>query len=300
MKTSSPQQKESSRKTHPRRAGLPKIHNLPYLGFGLGARTPHYQELVKSPSAVDWLEIISENFMVDGGPPLAWLDQLAPQYTIIPHGVSMSIGSAEPLDRDYLKRLQKLIRRINPPWFSDHLCWGQFSGKHMYNLLPIPFTKVTARLIVEKVRTLQDMMEIPFLLENVSSYVEFQSSEMPEWEFLAHVADKADCGILLDINNVYVSAVNHGFEPEEFLNAMPPERVIQYHIAGHLDKKGYLFDTHDHPIKEAVWTLFEKAVRRFGDTSVLLERDDHIPPLADLIAELDEARAIQSTVRDAR
>lgn len=275
-----------------RKTKTTKIHNLPALGFGIGLRHEHFHDLLTPHPQVEWLEIISENFMVEGGVPLTVLEEFAERYPLIPHGVSMGIGSVDPLDREYLKKLRTLIRRINPPWFSDHLCWGQFSGTHMYNLLPVPFTKVSAKLIADKAKIIQDYMEVPFILENVSSYVEFQSSEMPEWEFLRWVAETADCGILLDVNNVYVSSFNHSFDPLTFLRAMPPERVIQFHIAGHMDKKTYLLDTHDHAVKKEVWTLFQEAVRLFGDASVLLERDDHIPPLKTLLKELEQARKV--------
>ena len=276
-----------------------KIYNLPYLGFGIGLRTVHFEEILKKYPQIDWLEIISENFMLEDGKPIYFLEAFAERYPLIPHGVSMAIGSVDPLDRDYLKKLKKLLQRIHPPWFSDHLCWCQYSGKHMYNLLPVPYTKASAKLIAEKVKVLQEEIGIPFLLENVSSYVEFQSSEMPEWEFLSQVAEKADCGILLDVNNVFVSSYNHGFDPVTYLENVPPERVIQFHIAGHLDKKTYLLDTHDHPIRKEVWDLYQKAIPLFGDVSLLLERDDHIPPLPTLLKELNEAKEYHEQITQA-
>lgn len=276
---------------------LSKRFNVPYLGFGIGLRAPHYDALLRDTHAVDWLEVISENFMLAGGRSLYILDQFKERYRLIPHGVSLSIGASDPLDWDYLHRLKTLLRRIDAPWFSDHLCWSQQGGAHMHNLLPLVYTPEVATFVAEKIRIVQDFMEIPFLVENVSSYVEFKESQLSEWEFLTQVVEKADCGILLDINNIYVSARNHNFDPKTYIDHMPAERVIQYHIAGHDDRGSYILDTHDHPVRDAVWDLYAYAVPRFGNVSLMLERDDHIPPLSELLDELNHARAIYKSVR---
>jgi len=273
---------------------ISKRFNVPYLGFGIGLRTPHYKDLLENKPNADWLELISENFMLEGGRSLYMLDQFKERYRLIPHGVSLSIGASDPIDWDYLRRLKKLIQSINAPWFSDHLCWSQQGGAHMHNLLPLIYTPEIASFVAEKIRIIQDFMEIPFLVENVSSYVEFKESTLSEWEFLKQVVEKADCGILLDINNIYVSARNHNYDPVTYLKHMPPERVIQYHIAGHDDRGSYILDSHDHPVRDDVWALYAQAVPLFGDVSLMLERDEDIPPLPELIAELDYARAIHA------
>lgn len=275
---------------------MQKRFSVPYLGFGIGLRSPHYQDLLHTDPPVDFLEIISETFMLPGGHSLYMLDQFREKYRIVPHGVSLSVGASDPLDWDYLRRLKLLVKRINAPWFSDHLCWSQEGGAHMHNLLPLMYTDEVASFVAEKIRIVQDFMEIPFLIENVSSYVEFQASQMQEWEFIANVAEAADCGFLLDINNVYVSARNHGFDPMTYLRYLPPERVIQYHIAGHDDRGDYILDTHDHPVREDVWSLYRCAVSLFGDVSLMLERDDNIPPLSELIEELAHARRVHLEV----
>jgi len=273
-----------------------KRFNVPYLGFGIGLRPPHYHDLLETSPQVDWLELISENFMLEGGRSLAMLDQFKERYRLIPHGVSLSIGASDPLDWDYLRRLKKLLQSINAPWFSDHLCWSQMGGAHMHNLLPLVYTEDVAAFVADKIRVVQDFMERPFLVENVSSYVEFKDSKMTEWEFLVQVVERADCGILLDINNVYVSARNHEFDPVTYLTHIPPERVIQYHIAGHDDRGIYILDSHDHPVRDDVWALYAKAIPMFGEVSLMLERDEDIPPLPELLAELDDARSIHAQV----
>jgi uncharacterized protein (UPF0276 family) len=272
---------------------LKKFAGLPYLGFGIGLRTEHYHDLLEHPpKEVQWLEIISEGFLIEGGRPLEYLEIFSKRYPLIPHGVSLSIGSTDPLDQNYLKKLKKLVNKIKAPWFSDHLCWTKFQGHNMHNLIPMPYTKVSAKLIADKVKKVQDIVGRPMLLENVSSYIEFKANEMTEWEFLTLVAEKADCGILLDINNVFFSSFNHEFDAMEYLNNIPPERVIQYHMAGHLDKGDYIIDTHDHDIRREVWDLYQKAIPLFGEVSFLLERDDHIPPLKTLLKELQYAKKL--------
>jgi uncharacterized protein (UPF0276 family) len=273
-----------------------KRFKVPYLGFGAGLRPVHFSDFLETKPQVDWLEVISENFMVDGGRPFYFLDQIRELYSMVPHGVSLSIGSADPLDWDYLNRLKALVKRLDPPWFSDHLCWTGVHGKNLHNLMPLPYTSEVADYIGERARIIQEFMEIPFLLENVSSYMEFKESTMTEWDFLTRIVEKADCGILLDINNVYVSSFNHQFDPMTFLKGIPADRVIQYHIAGHNDKGHYILDTHDHEVRDEVWALYQQAAPMFGDVSLMLERDDDIPPLEEMLKELDYAKAIQTNL----
>ncbi len=267
----------------------------PFPGFGLGLRKEHYQAVVAGSPAVDWFEILTENYLVGGGKPLYFLETIRARYPMAMHGVSLSIGSADPLDRTYLKQLKTLVERIEPLWVSDHLCWTGVGGINLHDLLPLPYTEAVLAHVVERVLQVQEFLGRRILLENVSSYLQFPESEMPEWEFLRQVAERADCLILLDINNVYVSARNHGFDPWEYLEAIPPERVWQFHLAGHTDLGDRVIDTHDHPVRDEVWRLFRQAARRFGPTATLLERDDRIPPLEELVQELDRARAL---VRD--
>jgi len=260
------------------------------LGFGVGLRRPHYSHVLQTRPKMDWFEAISENFMVDGGRPLEVLEGVRNNYPIVLHGVSLSIGSADPLNRDYLRKLAALARRFEPAWISDHLCWTGIGGRNVHDLLPLPYTEEAVSHVASRVRQVQEMLGRHILLENVSSYLTFAHSTLSEWEFLSAVAEEADCAILLDINNIYVSAFNHGFEAERYLEAVPAERVVQFHLAGHSDHGSYLLDTHDHPVCEAVWALYEKAVRRFGPAATLIEWDDHIPDFATLAAAADQAR----------
>jgi uncharacterized protein (UPF0276 family) len=269
----------------------------PYLGFGLGLRTDHYQDILDQRPAVDWFEIISENYLIPGGKPLHFLDRIRADYPMVMHGVSMSLGSSDPLDENYLRRLKALADRIEPAWFSDHLCWTGVHGKNMHDLLPLPYTEEAVAHVAERAKRAQDFLGRPLLIENVSSYVTYTQSGMTEWEFLNAVVERADCRILLDVNNIYVSAYNHGFDPRDYLNAVPVERVWQFHLAGHTNNGDYIIDTHDHPVIEPVWDLYADAVRRFGDVSTMIERDDNIPPLAEVLAELDQARTIADDVR---
>lgn len=258
----------------------------------MGLRSTHYQEIMAQNPLIDWFEIIAETFMLDGGKAQYYLDYFNERYRIVPHGVSLSIGSVDPLDPHYLKRLKKLLDKVNAPWFSDHICWTKVHGKNLHNLMPLPYTEETVKFVSQKIRQVQDYMQRPFIFENVSSYVEFQESQMSEWEFVTAVSEQANCGILLDINNVFVSAFNHHFDAMEYINHIPVERVYQFHIAGHKDKGTYLLDTHDADLRDEVWDLFSSACQRFPDASVLLERDDHIPPLTDMMIELNHARAL--------
>lgn len=254
-------------------------------GVGIGLRIPHYQHILEQKPVVDWFEIISENYMVDGGRPLHILDQILEQYRVVQHGVSMYFGSAEPLNREHLRRLKELVRRTNTPWLTDHLCWGSVDGRYTHDLLPMPYTFEAARLTAEKVRQVQDFVEVPVAVENVSSYAEFHMSEMTEWEFLNEVVEQADCGVLLDVNNIYVSSLNHGFNPMEYVNSVPAERVAQIHTAGHSTFERYTLDTHDHPVVEPVWDLYRRAIERCGFTATLLEWDDNIPSFEEVHRE---------------
>ncbi|MBI4892093.1 MAG: DUF692 domain-containing protein, partial [Acidobacteria bacterium] len=233
----------------------------------------------------DWFEIISENYMVDGGRPLAVLDRILEQYRVVQHGVSMYFGSSGPLNREHLKRLKTLVRRTRTPWLTDHLCWGSVDGRYTHDLLPMPYTFEAAKLTARKIRQAQDYLEVPIAVENVSSYAEFHASEMTEWEFLNEVVERADCGILLDVNNIYVSSRNHGFRAREYVEAVDPARVMQIHIAGHSKFEKYVLDTHDHPVIAPVWRLYERAIERCGPTPTLLEWDDHIPSFDEVHGE---------------
>jgi uncharacterized protein (UPF0276 family) len=272
-------------------------------GVGIGLRIPHYAHILEQKPAVDWFEIISENYMALGGRPLAILDQILEQYRVVQHGVSMYFGSADPLDREHLARLKALVRRTRTPWLSDHLCWGSVDGTYTHDLLPMPYTWEAVRVTAAKIRQARDFLEVPVVVENVSSYAEFHVSEMTEWEFLAEVVERADCGILLDVNNIYVSSRNHGFDPFTYLNAVPAERVAQIHIAGHSTFEKFLLDTHDHPVLDQVWSLYARAIERCGPTATLLEWDDRIPSFGEVHAEaLKASRYLEAAapVRAAR
>ncbi len=265
----------------------------PSLGMGLGLRTEHYQYILEHLPTIDWFEILTENYLVDGGSPLYYLDKIVEHYPLVMHGVSLSIGSSDPLNIDYLSKVKKLADRIKPKWISDHLCWTGVHQRNMHDLLPLPYTEKMINHVVERVKRVQDIYKQQILLENVSSYITYKDSEMTEWEFISEIANRADCFILLDINNIYVSAFNHGFEPEIYLSYIPTNRVQQFHLAGHLNCTDYIIDTHDHPVIEEVWELYAKAIKRFGDISTMIERDDHIPPFEELLQELDYAKNIK-------
>jgi len=265
-------------------------------GVGIGLRVPHINHILERRPVVDWFEIISENYMVDGGRPLAVLDRILEQYRVVQHGVSMYFGSPGPLNREHLKRLKTLTRRTGTPWLTDHLCWGSVDGRYTHDLLPMPYTLEAARLTARKIRQAQDFLEVPIAVENVSSYAEFHISEMTEWEFLNEVVERADCGILLDVNNIYVSSRNHGFNPREYVESVDPARVMQIHIAGHSRFRKYVLDTHDHPVIEPVWGLYKMAIERCGPTPTLLEWDDRIPSFDEVHAEaMKAARYIPET-----
>jgi uncharacterized protein len=257
--------------------------------IGVGLRVPHLSHILERKPVVGWFEIISENYMVDGGRPLETLDRILEQYKVVQHGVSMYLGSAGPLDRGHLQRLKSLVRRTKTPWLTDHLCWGSVDGTYTHDLLPMPYTWEAVKHTAKKIRAAQQFLEVPIAVENVSSYAEFHESEMTEWEFLNEVVERADCGVLLDVNNIYVSSKNHGFQPAEYIDSVDPGRVAQIHLAGHSKFEKYILDTHDHPVIGPVWKLYEQAIRRFGPTPTLLEWDDRIPSFDEVHAEARKA-----------
>lgn len=270
--------------------------HVPYLGHGLGLRTRHYPQVWDGTARADWFEVISENFMIPGGRPLAVLTRARELAPIVLHGVSLSLGSTDPLSEPYLDDLAALARRFEPPWISDHLCWGSVGGHYAHDLLPLPFTEEALAHVAARVTAVQERLGRCILVENVSSYLTYTHSTMPEWEFLAALAVRADCGILLDVNNVYVSACNHGFDPATYLAAIPPERVGQIHLAGHTDKGTHLLDTHVGPVPDPVWDLYRLAVRRCGRVSTLVEWDEEVPEFPVLAAEAERARAVEAEV----
>jgi uncharacterized protein (UPF0276 family) len=260
-------------------------------GFGLGLRPEHYRDFTDAHPEVEWLEALTENYMVPGGKPLDFLDRIRARYPMTMHGVSLGVAGTDPLDEEYLRALEALVGRIEPVWVSDHLCWTGVGGVNLHDLLPVPFTREALAHVAARVGRVQDRLGRPLLIENVSTYRRYESDEMTEWDFLARLVAKSGCGLLLDVNNVYVNSVNHGFDARHFLDALPREAVCQIHLAGHTaDASGRLVDTHDAPVCEAVWALYEHAVRRFGAVPAMIERDDRIPPLAELLAELGIAR----------
>lgn len=280
---------------------MPHNHpTRPYLGYGLGLRPDHYQDIIRDWPAVGWFEILSENYMVDGGKPLHYLERVRSHYPVVMHGVSLSIGSCDPLDHGYLQRLKSLAERIEPQWVSDHLCWTGMAGKNLHDLLPLPYTEEALVHVAERVKQVQDFLGRRILLENVSSYVGYADSALSEWEFLRAVAEQADCLILLDINNVYVSSCNHEFDARTYLEGMPRERVFQFHLAGHTHQGNLVIDTHDAAVVDPVWRLYADAVRRFGYVSTMIERDGNIPPLAELLQELELARRIAEPILEER
>lgn len=271
-------------------------HRIPDLGVGVGFRPRHHGHVLAARPAMDWFEVISESFMVPGGRPLETLARLSDGYRVVPHGVSLAVGSVEPLDRDYLVRLRRLVDRLDPPWVSDHLCWGRAPGLHVHDLLPLPYTGEAVDLVVERVKRVQGTLERPFALENVSSYMTYRASTMTEMDFVAEVVERADCGLLLDCNNVVVSARNHGLDAEAYVDAMPAGRVVQMHLAGHTDKGTYVLDTHAEPVSDEVWALYRRAVTRCGAVATLVEWDDDVPTWDRLAAEAEHARALRAEV----
>ncbi|HJZ92319.1 MAG TPA: DUF692 domain-containing protein [Gemmataceae bacterium] len=267
-----------------------KRFDLPNLGLGVGLRTSHFPHILRDRPAVDWFEIISENFMDSGGRPRYVLEQVAEHYPVVMHGVSLSVGSTDPLDFDYLRKLKGLADVVRARWVSDHLCWTGVAGRNAHDLLPIPLTEATLRHVGDRVRAVQDYLGRPLVLENPSTYVTFAASTMPEWEFLSRLAEATDCGLLLDVNNVYVSAVNHDFDPAEYVRNVPHDRVVQFHLAGHTDRGTHRIDTHDSPVIDAVWELYRLAHRLTGGAATLLEWDANIPAFPVVHAEVLKAK----------
>lgn len=268
------------------------MHNVPWLGFGLGLRPPHFQDVLDGAEGVDWFEILSENFMVAGGKPRYYLERVRADYPIVMHGVSMNIGSTDPLDMEYLARLRELMQNIEPVWLSDHLCWTGAGGQSSHDLLPLPLTDAVLNYLLDRIDRVQNYLGRPLVLENASTYLAFAGDEYLEQDFLNQLSRQSGCRLLLDINNIYVSSRNHGFDANAYLDEIDTQAVVQFHLAGHSDYGDYVIDTHDHPIVDPVWALFERAVRRFGPVSTMIERDDHIPPFAELVTELNQARRI--------
>jgi uncharacterized protein (UPF0276 family) len=279
---------------------IPNRWNLPDLGLGLGLRTTHFSHILEKWPAVDWFEIMSENFMDTEGRPLYILDQIAERYPIVMHGVSMSIGSTDPLDFEYLAKLKALAQRVNAVWMGDHVCWTGVAGRNGHDLYPIPYNENTLEFLVERIRIVQDFLERPLILENPSTYMTFANSTMPEEEFLNRMAIDADCGLLLDVNNVYVTCRNHDLDPYEYLAAMPYDRVVQIHIAGHTDKGTHCIDTHDGRVIDEVWALYAEVQRRAGSRATLLEWDANIPPFEEVHAEVLKAAQFRDSNEAAR
>ena len=263
--------------------------HLPDLGLGLGLRTVHYRHIVEQAPEVGWFEIISENYLRTAGKPLWWLDRIAERYPIVMHGVSLSIGSTDPLDREYLAELRALRDRVKARWVSDHLCWTGVAGKNAHDLLPMPYTEEALAHVVSRVREVQAFLDAPLALENPSTYVEFKGSTMTEWQFLAALAEQADCALLLDVNNVYVSAYNHGFDPSDYFAAIPWDRVVQIHVGGHTNNGTHIVDTHIGPVIDPVWKLLGEAHRR-SSAPILLEWDAEIPSFEETWADALRAK----------
>lgn len=272
------------------------MQNKPYLGFGLGLRTDHYTAILDEKPPIDWFEILTENYLVPGGKPLHFLDKIREHYPMVMHGVSMSIGSSDPLDQNYLAQVKTLAKRLEPKWISDHLCWTGVQGKNMHDLLPLPYTEEAIDHVVNRIKRVQDFLGQRILIENVSSYLTYQESTLTEWDFLKEISERADCLILLDVNNVYVSSINHEFNPIDYITAIPPERVYQFHLAGHSNMGDYVIDTHDHDIVDPVWDLYVATLQHVGRVSTMIERDDNIPPLPELLSELNHARKLAEKI----
>jgi hypothetical protein len=274
--------------------GYRERNAIPDLGVGVGLRRPHVANVLRDgPRPVDWIEIISENYFAEGGIQRAHLEAIRQRYRVVPHGVSLSIGGTDAIDRAYLASLGLLIRRLKAPWFSDHLCWTGIGGIDVHDLLPLPYTEKTLVHVVERVKRVQGELQVPFALENASTYLEFRESKIPEDDFLAEVAERADCAILLDVNNVFVSAYNHGFDASGYIDTIPADRVVQIHLAGHEDKGRYLLDTHSDHVRPEVWDLYRQALRHCGAVSTLIEWDQNIPPWDILLTEAAKARAVR-------
>lgn len=269
--------------------------NLPNLGLGMGLRPVHYPFILTNFPEVDFFEVISENFMDTGGRPLHVLDQVAEHYPIILHGVSLSIGSTDPLNMEYLRKLKALAKRVKAPWVSDHLCWTGVAGRNVHDLLPVPLTEEALGHVIARVKVVQDFLERPLILENPSNYVEFAISTMPEWEFLVRLGEAADCGFLLDVNNVYVSSFNHGFDPALYIDAIPPDRIVYHHLAGHTHKGTHILDSHSDHVIDAVWALYRRCHQRTGGRTTMVEWDEDIPAFEVVHAEVKKTRKYWKT-----
>lgn len=269
---------------------------MPFLGFGLGLRPEHYEDVLTNKPDLDWFEILTENYLIPGGKPLYYMDKIRELYPMVMHGVSLSLGSSDPLNQEYLQQLKTLVARVQPQWVSDHLCWTGVNGINAHDLLPIPYTWEAVHHVVSRIQQIQDFLGRPILIENVSSYLTYKQSEMSEWDFLLEIVRQAGCYILLDVNNVYVSAINHCFDPLDYIHAMPADRVAQIHLAGHSNHGDYIIDTHDAPVIQPVWDLYAQTIQHLGKVSTMIERDDNIPPLDELLAEVQQARRITASV----
>ncbi len=276
-----------------------KNKDIPNLGIGIGLRIPHYEYIFSHFPAIDWFEIISENFMIDEGLPLKNLERILEHYPVVQHGVNLAIGSPDTLDFDYLAKLKKLARKTKTPWISDHLCWGRLPGAHFHDLLPLPYTKEVIDYVAERAKIVQDYLEVPFALENLSSYVTFTDDMMPEWDFYAAICEKADIFMMLDVNNIYVSSQNHGFSPKEYYQNLPLDRVLQIHLAGHKRADGYILDTHDNYVCDEVWNIYKDVYPLTGGVSTLLEWDDNFISFEDTWQEALKAKAFQHTLQAA-
>ncbi|CAM4509233.1 MAG: hypothetical protein LEGION0403_FIIPPAGN_00642 [Legionella sp.] len=272
------------------------IQKMPYLGFGLGLRPDYYEEILLQKPKVDWFELITENYLIPGGKPLYYLDKIREHYPVVMHGVSLSLGSSDPLDNDYLQQVKNLALRAEPKWISDHLCWTGVNGLNAHDLLPIPYTRYAVKHVVARIQKVQDFLQRPLLIENVSSYLTYKQSEMSEWDFLLDIVKESGCYILLDVNNVYVSSVNHQFNPIDYIHAMPGGRIAQVHLAGHSNHGDYIIDTHDAPVAQEVWDLYAATIRHLGAVSTMIERDDNMPAFAELLAEMNQARSIAESI----
>ncbi len=281
-------------------AGPGRPLDVPDLGVGVGLRVPHYRHVLDQRPAMDFFEVISENFMVDGGKPLYHLDQVLESYPVIQHGVSLSIGAPQAPDREYLKRLKALVKRVRPAWLSDHFCWTGVPGGNLHDLLPLPYTEEVIRRVAERARMVQDFLEVPFALENTSSYMAYRQSEMPEWEFVSEVVERAGIGLMFDVNNVYVSAYNHGFDAYEFIRKVPHERIVQIHLAGHTNLGKYIIDTHNGDIIDPVWDLYRATIELAGPISTLIEWDDQIPEFGTLSALAERAKTARKQALQVR
>jgi len=272
--------------------------NIPNLGIGIGLRIPHYEDIFEKQPDIDWFEIISENFMVDGGKPMDNLYRILERYPVVQHGVSLAIGSPDPLDFDYLKKLKALTKITKTPWVSDHLCWGRLPGAHYHDLLPLPYTREVIQYVAERARIVQDYLELPFALENLSSYVAYKKDEMTEWEFYSTIVEKADIYMMLDVNNIYVSSRNHGFDPKVYYENLPLERVLQIHLAGHSDYDAYVLDTHDDYVCDEVWKIYAEVYPKTRGVSTLLEWDDNFISFQQTWEEALKAKQFQQSIHD--